>query len=112
MTEDELEPKSTFKLLDDGTMFSGRHYWLNGAASTLTCAAGVWSWEDVSSVGTIPESILEDMPEPKCVLYWKDSYLYLQAHFSEVQQAWRRHRKAANVRTVFPFSGIVPFSGN
>ena len=113
MTDNEQEDqKSTFQLLDQGTMFTGRHFWLNGQDCDLMCAVGVWSWEDVHSVGTIPTGIMGDMPEPKCVLFWRDQYLYLQAEFIEVQRAWRQHRKVMQVRTPLPFSGIFPFSGN
>ena len=112
MTDHEQDDQSTFQLLDQGTMFTGRHFWLNGEACDLMCAAGVWSWQDVSAVGTIPASIMVDMPEPKCVLYWRDTYLYLQAHFNEVQKAWRQYRRAEPVRRPLPFSGIFPFSGN
>lgn len=106
------DQQSTFQLLDQGTMFTGRHFWLNGEDRDLMCAAGVWSWQDVSAVGTIPSRIMEDMPKPRCVLYWRDSYLYLQAHFSEVQKAWRQYRKQQQVRQLLPFSGLFPFSGN
>jgi|GEM_PF-3872076 len=109
---DQQEPQSTFKQLDDGTMFTGRHYWLNGEDCDLTCAIGVWAWEDVHYVGTVPGHMMEDMPEPRCYLRWRGEYIYLQAHFSEVQKAFRQFRKGQRVRTVFPFSSIVPFSGN
>jgi hypothetical protein len=113
MTDNEQEDqKSTFQLLDAGTMFTGRHFWLNGSNRDLVCAVGVWDWEYVYSVGTIPADIMVDMPGPKCVLYWRDTYLYLQAEFIEVQRAWRNHRKRQSVRNVFPFSAILPFSGN
>jgi hypothetical protein len=106
------DQKSTFQVFDDGTLFGGRHYWLNGDACNLMWAVGMWSWDDVHSVGSVPEGVMVDMPEPRCLLYWRDQYLYLQAHINEVQKAWRHHRKAVNVRHLFPFSGIVPFSGN
>jgi hypothetical protein len=113
MTDNEQEDqKSTFQLLDEGTMFTGRHFWYNGEARDLRCAVGVWSWDDVSSVGTLPTETLPEMPEPRCVLYWRDTYLYLQAHFVEVQRAWRQYRKRQTVRHALPFSGIFPFSGN
>lgn len=106
------DQKSTFQLFDEGTLFGGCHWWLNGEGKVLMCAVGMWSWEDVSSVGSVPEGVLVDMPEPRCLLYWRDSYLYLQANILEVQRAWRNHRKAQHVRRVFPFPGIFPFSGN
>lgn len=113
MTDQQQEDqKSTFQLFDEGTLFGGRHWWYNGSEKDIMSAAGMWSWEDVHSVGSVPEGILDDMPEPKCLLYWRDQYLYLQAHINEVQKAWRQHRKAVHVRRVFPFSGIFPFSGN
>lgn len=113
MTDNAQEDQaSTFQLFDEGTFFGGRHWWLNGDASTLMSAVGLWRWEDVYSVGSVPEGVLVDMPEPRCLLYWRDQYLYLQAHVLEVQRAWRQHRKVQSVRQVFPFSGIFPFSGN
>ncbi|GAA3940417.1 hypothetical protein [Hymenobacter algoricola] len=112
MTEDELLPESTLKLLDDGTMFSGRHFWVNGEAAELTCAIGVWAWEDVSYVGTVPKGMMEDMPAPRCYLRWRGEYVYLQAYFEETQRAYRNFRKGNQVRKAFPFSGIFPFSGN
>ena len=113
MTDHEQDDqKSSFKLLDEGTMFAGSHYWYNGEAGELRCAAGVWSWADVHSVGTLPPETLPDMPGPRCLLCWREQYVYLQAEFYEVQRAWRNYRKAVQVRHVFPFSGIFPFSGN
>jgi hypothetical protein len=113
MTDNEQEDqKSTFKLLDEGTMFTGRHFWYNGEACDLRDAVGVWSWEDVHSVGTLPDETIAEMPGPRCLLFWRDQYLYLQADFVQVQRAWRNYRKAQSVRRVFPFSGIFPFSGN
>jgi hypothetical protein len=112
MTDQDQDDQSTFQLLDQGTMFTGRHFWYNGEARDLRCAAGVWSWDDVHSVGTLPTETLSEMPEPRCVVYWRDQYLYLQAHFVEVQKAWRQYRRAQQVRRPLPFSGIFPFSGN
>ena len=93
-------------------MFGGRHWWYNGKDKDLVSAVSVWSWDDVSSVGTVPEGILDDMPEPKCVVYWLDSYIYLQAHPLEVQRAWRQHRKRQQARRRFSLAGILSFFRN
>lgn len=108
---DQDDQRSTFQLLDEGTMFTGRYFW-NDEHNVLHCAVGVWPMADVSSVTTFPDTTLPDMPGPRCCLVILGGYLYLQAHFSEVQKAWRQYRRQEPVRRPLPFSGIFPFSGN
>lgn len=108
MTDQQQEDQlSTFQLFDEGTLFGGCHWWYNGHAKDIMSANGMWSWKDVYSVGTVPEGVLSDMPEPKCLLYWRDQYLYLQATPLEVQRAWRNYRKARQRRRGFSFSVLL-----
>ena len=94
----ELPSKSTFEVLDNGTLFTALNFWEETEVHAgiehkfLRYSYGTWAWENVKSVLEMMTPNTFEIKGPMCTLNWNDGFIHILADYREVQLAYRRYR--------------------